>query len=76
MAEAGYPGLPRSAGGERDTRSPLRPLASLRLTLALIAMLAAGTFIALQYEDARTWPMVVPLGLLATNLLGRTCWLR
>jgi cytochrome c biogenesis protein len=70
MAEAGYPALPRNAAGERDARSLLRRLASLRLTLALIAMLAAGTFIALQHEDARTWPMVVPLGLLATNLLA------
>ena len=48
----------------------LRRLASLRLTLALLALLAAGTMVALQLEGARTWPMVVPLALLAANLLA------
>lgn len=45
-------------------------LASLRLTLVLIAFLAVGTAIAFRMEGARTWPMVVPLGLLAANLLA------
>lgn len=49
---------------------PVRRLASVRLTLGLIALLALGTVVALQVEDARTWPMVVPLALLAVNLLA------
>lgn len=48
----------------------LRRLASLRLTLALIALLAVGVAVAYRMEEARTWPMVVPLGLLAANLLA------
>lgn len=47
-----------------------RRLASLRLTLVLIVLLAAGTALALRFEASRTWPMVVPLGLLALNLLA------
>lgn len=50
--------------------SLLRRLASLRLTLGLIALLAAGTAVALRLEGARTWPMVIPLGLLVVNLLA------
>ncbi|NMG75738.1 hypothetical protein GPA25_13305 [Aromatoleum diolicum] len=50
--------------------SLLRRLASLRLTLWLIALLAIGTILALRQEGARTWPMVIPLGLLAVNLLS------
>lgn len=48
----------------------VRRLASLRLTLVLIAFLAAGTGIALRTESARTWPMVLPLAALAANLLA------
>lgn len=48
----------------------MRKVASLRLTLVLIALLAAGTIAALRFEDARNWPMVVPLALLALNLVA------
>lgn len=46
----------------------LRRLASLRLTLALIALLGGGVALAYLREGARTWPLVVPLVLLAANL--------
>jgi cytochrome c biogenesis protein len=64
------------AARPRETRHrawPLRVLAglaSLRLTLALIALLGIGTVLAFRLEGARTWPMVVPLALLAGNLLA------
>lgn len=48
----------------------LRLLASLRLTLALIAFLGCGVAFAYLREEARTWPLVVPLVLLALNLLA------
>jgi len=48
----------------------LRRLASLRLTLALLGLLAAGVAAAFLVEGARTWPVVVPLALLAANLLA------
>ncbi|WP_407279474.1 cytochrome c biogenesis protein ResB [Aromatoleum evansii] len=48
----------------------LRLAASLRLTLALIALLGFGVAFAYLREDARTWPLVVPLILLAFNLLA------
>lgn len=48
----------------------LRLLASLRLTLALIALLGCGVAFAYLREGARTWPLVVPLVLLALNLLA------
>jgi len=48
----------------------LRSLASLRVTLVLFVVLAGGIFISYRVSDARTWPMVVPLFLLAANLLA------
>ncbi len=45
-------------------------LASLRLTLVLLVLLAAGIMAAYRYEAQRTWPLVVPLILLAGNLLA------
>lgn len=50
--------------------STLRRLASLRLTLWLLAVLAAGTAVAYRLEGMRTWPMVVPLLLLSVNLIA------
>lgn len=46
----------------------LRRLASLKLTLVIIALLLAGSVVALQYPQQRTWPLVVPLALFAVNL--------
>lgn len=57
-----------AAGSGRE--GLLRRLASLRLTLCLIVLLGVGTALALRLEEARTWPMVIPLALLATNLLA------
>lgn len=48
----------------------LRRVASLRLTLGLIAVLGIGTVIAYRVEGMRTWPMVIPLLLLALNLIA------
>lgn len=62
-----------SAGATATDRSEpgvLRRLASLRLTLALLALLAVGILVAQRFEEARTWPIVVPLALLAANLLA------
>ncbi|WP_332672798.1 cytochrome c biogenesis protein ResB [Aromatoleum sp.] len=55
---------------DRSERGLLRRLASLRLTLGLLALLAVGILIAQRFEEARTWPIVVPLALLAANLLA------
>lgn len=52
------------------TRVLLRRAASLRLTLWLIALLGVGTVLAYRLEGMRTWPMVVPLLLLAANLVA------
>lgn len=60
----------RTAARTRDATRWLPRLASLRLTLVLIVLLAAGTVTAYQLEAARTWPMVVPLLLLAINLIA------
>jgi cytochrome c biogenesis protein len=62
----------RAPEGERGAWPwrALRRLASLRLTLVLIALLAVGTALAFRLEGARTWPMVAPLALLAVNLLA------
>lgn len=48
----------------------LRRLASLRLTLWLVAALALGTLAAFRLEGMRTWPLVAPLLLLALNLIA------
>ncbi len=66
----------RTKCDDGETRSGLYPvkflrtLASLRLTLWLIALLGAGTAFAYLREGARTWPLVAPLLLLALNLLA------
>lgn len=71
LAHAGDREGPRIESIERNAlMSLLRRAASLRLTLWLIAFLAIGTVFALSLEGARTWPMVVPLCLLAANLLA------
>jgi len=56
--------------GEGVAVRAVRRLGSLRLTLCLIVLLAGGTALALRFEGARTWPMVIPLALLAANLLA------
>ncbi|BAL22685.1 cytochrome c biogenesis protein ResB [Azoarcus sp. KH32C] len=48
----------------------MRRLASLRLTLILFALLACGIVIAYRLTEARTWPVVIPLLLLAVNLIA------
>lgn len=62
--------VPAPAGRELLVLRALRQLASLKITLVLIALLALGLVIAFRFEQARIWPMVVPLGLLAANLLA------
>lgn len=47
-----------------------KKLASLRATLWLIALLALGTVIAFRVSSMRTWPLVLPLVLLAVNLIA------
>lgn len=46
----------------------LKALASLKLTLVVLALLAAGILVSYHQDHARTWPLVLPLGLLAANL--------
>jgi cytochrome c biogenesis protein len=46
----------------------VRALASLRLTLLILASLAVGVLVSYHQDQARTWPLVVPLGMLAANL--------
>lgn len=66
--------LPQDGGAgdssHRADPSLLKRLASLRLTLWLIALLAAGIAAAYRLEGMRTWPMVVPLVLLSLNLIA------
>lgn len=65
-------GADRTKAQERRSTvaSALRSLASLRLTLILIALLGFGVAFAYLREGARTWPLVIPLVLLALNLLA------
>lgn len=62
----------RTTAQEQNSMSTrgLRRLGSLRLTLVLIALLGCGVAFAYLQEEARTWPLVVPLVLLALNLLA------
>ena len=46
----------------------LQRLGSLKLTLAVIALLLAGSAVALQSREQMTWPLVLPLALFAVNL--------
>lgn len=66
--------LNRSDDGQARSVPPparvLRKLASLHFTPWLIALLGAGTAFAYLREGARTWPLVIPLLLLALNLLA------
>lgn len=70
-------GRPRPHGAERSCApsAALRPatpwlqrLASLKLTLVIIALLLAGSAVALASREQMTWPLVVPLALFAANL--------
>jgi len=51
-------------------RLALHSLASLRLTLALLLLLLAGTVLAYAIEAARVWGIVMPLAALALNLMA------
>lgn len=60
-----------------EPAAPIRPvtlwlqrLASLKLTLVIIALLLAGSAVALQSREQMTWPLVLPLSLFAANLAG------
>jgi len=46
----------------------LHRLASLRLTLAIIALLLAGSVVALHNSEHMTWSLAVPMALFALNL--------
>lgn len=48
----------------------LRSLASLRLTLVLLAVLGVAILLAYQSESWRSWPLAVPLAALSVNLLA------
>ncbi|MCB1888249.1 MAG: hypothetical protein KDH20_11640 [Rhodocyclaceae bacterium] len=48
----------------------LGALASLRLTLVLIVLLAPAVVLALNFEEWRSWPLAIPLAGLAVNLLA------
>lgn len=48
----------------------LRALGSLKLTLAILVLLAAGVVVAYRSELRTTWALVLPLGLFALNLLA------
>lgn len=48
----------------------LETLASLRLTLVILAMLGAGVLIAYLSETHTTWALVIPLVLVALNLVA------
>ncbi len=66
-------GVAGALGGARREAAPmrlLRSVASLKVTLVLIAMLAVGLVIAFRFEHSRIWPMVVPLALLSLNLMA------
>lgn len=60
----------RTDGLACRVRGLMRRSGSLRLTPWLIGLLLAGTILSLQLEQARTWPLVVSLALLAANLLA------
>jgi len=59
---------PRPAVLRESAYASLKALASLKLTLVILALLGAGIIVSYQLEGARTWPLVLPLGLLAVNL--------
>lgn len=69
-SQTGQSHTPQADARSGLIRRSLQRLASLRLTLLLIALLAIGTTVALQVESARTWPIVIPLILFAANLLA------
>ena len=46
----------------------LQRLASLKLTLAIIVLLLAGSAVALESREQMTWPLALPLALFAANL--------
>lgn len=46
----------------------LKALASLKLTVVVLILLGAGIIISYHQEQARTWPLVLPLAALAVNL--------
>jgi len=59
-----------AAAGARHTRAActVARLASLRLTLAILLLLLAGVLYAYLQPGRSTWPLVLPLALLALNL--------
>ncbi len=62
--------LIRPAARRGHIANPLRALASLKLTLALLLALLAGAVLAYYLAPARTWGIVLPLAALAINLLA------
>ena len=47
-----------------------RPFASLRLTLAALALLALDVLLTYRAEVRASWPLAVPLALLSVNLVA------
>jgi cytochrome c biogenesis protein len=46
----------------------LKSLASLKLTVVILLLLGVGIVVSYNQEQARTWPLVLPLAALAVNL--------
>lgn len=69
-SEFARPESDRDAQPKPSARSWLKRLASLRLTLWLIGLLALGTIVAFRVDSMRTWPLVIPLLLLTANLVA------
>lgn len=57
-------------GARLDRSLFLRSLASLRLTLALLVVLAVAILLAYQSEEWRSWSLALPLAALSGNLLA------
>lgn len=67
-ASSWFRGTVWPSGMHCSAYSWLESLASLRLTLAILALLGAGVLIAYLSETYTTWALVVPLVLMAANL--------
>ena len=59
---------PAPTASIRPVTTWLQRLGSLKLTLAIIALLLAGSAVALESREQMTWPLVLPLALFAANL--------
>jgi cytochrome c biogenesis protein len=58
----------KESGAGPGMQGALRALASLKLTLVILAALAAGIVVSYNSEVRTTWALVVPLALVAVNL--------